>query len=149
MLSWSGPCYDGGSAVLGYVVEVKKGGRAVAGDWSELTAQCKSTSYRVCSGLQPRAEYCFRVRAYNTVGASEPGPVSPVVRMEQKGEVVWVINTTTEYIYKEAYIIGIVSACIDSAKLREEEAPLAFTCVTIDSSHKVTDQYILQEKLGM
>ncbi|KAF0032956.1 hypothetical protein F2P81_015246, partial [Scophthalmus maximus] len=121
VLSWSGPCYDGGSAVLGYVVEVKKGGRAVAGDWSELTAQCKSTSYRVCSGLQPRAEYCFRVRAYNTVGASEPGPVSPVVRMEQK----------------------------DSAKLREEEAPLAFTCVTIDSSHKVTDQYILQEKLGM
>ncbi|XP_039979748.1 myosin light chain kinase, smooth muscle isoform X2 [Xiphias gladius] len=121
VLSWSGPCYDGGSAVLGYVVEVKKQGRAEPGDWSEITAQCKSTSYRVCSGLKPQEEYCFRVRAYNTVGASEPGPVSPVVRMEQK----------------------------DSDKLREEEVPQAYTTVTIDSSHKVTDHYNLQQKLGM
>ncbi|XP_018558000.1 myosin light chain kinase, smooth muscle isoform X1 [Lates calcarifer] len=120
VLSWSGPCYDGGSAVLGYVVEVKTQGRAEPGDWSELTAQCKSTSYRVCSGLQPQEEYCFRVRAYNAAGTSEPGPVSPVVRMEQKD------------------------------KLRdEEEAPQAYTCVTIDSSHKVTDHYNLLEKLGM
>lgn len=121
VLSWSGPCYDGGSAVLGYVVEVKNQGRAESGDWSELTAQCKSTSYRVRSGLQPQQKYCFRVRAYNTVGVSEPGPVSPVVRMEQK----------------------------DLDKPQEEEAPQAYICVTIDSSHKVTDHYNLQEKLGM
>ncbi|XP_044036078.1 myosin light chain kinase, smooth muscle isoform X2 [Siniperca chuatsi] len=119
VLSWSGPCYDGGSAVLGYVVEVKNQGRVEPGDWSELTAQCKSTSYRVCSGLQPQQEYSFRVRAYNTVGVSEPGPVSPVVRMEQKD------------------------------RPQEEEAPQVYTCVTIDSSHKVTDHYNLQEKLGM
>ena len=86
VLSWSGPCYDGGSAVLGYVVEVKKSGRAEAGDWSELTAQCRSTSYRVCTGLHPEEQYCFRVRAYNEAGASEPGPVSPAIKMEQKGE---------------------------------------------------------------
>lgn len=119
VLSWSGPCYDGGSAILGYVVEVKN--QAEPGDWSELTAQCKSTSYRVCSGLQPLQEYCFRVRAFNAVGVSEPGPVSPVVKMEQK----------------------------DSGKTHEEEAPKVYTCVTIDSSHKVTDHYSLQEKLGM
>ncbi|KAF3699939.1 Myosin light chain kinase, smooth muscle [Channa argus] len=122
VLSWSGPCYDGGSAILGYVVEVKNQGRAESGDWKELSAQCKSTSYRVCSGLQPQEEYCFRVRAYNAVGISEPGPVSPVVKMEQK----------------------------DSEKLQErEEAPQDYTCVTIDTSHKVTDHYNLQEKLGM
>uniref|UniRef100_A0A3B4V3V6 Myosin, light chain kinase 5 n=1 Tax=Seriola dumerili TaxID=41447 RepID=A0A3B4V3V6_SERDU len=115
VLSWSGPCYDGGSAVLGYVIEAKKQGHAEPGEWSELTSQCKSTSYRVSSGLQPHKEYRFRVRAYNTVGASEPGPVSPVVRMEQKGE----------------------------------EASQAYNSVTIDSSHKVTDHYNLQEKLGM
>uniref|UniRef100_A0A3B5B235 Myosin light chain kinase, smooth muscle-like n=1 Tax=Stegastes partitus TaxID=144197 RepID=A0A3B5B235_9TELE len=86
VLSWSGPCYDGGSAILGYVVELKNQEHGEPGDWSELTAQCKSTSYKVSSGLQPQQKYCFRVRAYNAVGVSEPGPVSPVVRMEQKGE---------------------------------------------------------------
>ncbi|XP_033999706.1 myosin light chain kinase, smooth muscle [Trematomus bernacchii] len=119
VLSWSGPCYDGGSAVLGYVVEVKNQGRVDPGDWAELTAQCKSTSYKVCSGLLPQQEYCFRVRAYNAVGVSEPGPVSPVVRMEQND------------------------------KPQEEETPQAYSCVTVDSSHKVTDHYSLQEKLGM
>lgn len=117
VLSWSGPCYDGGSAILGYVVEVKSQGQAEPGDWNELTAQCKSTSYKVCSGLQPQGEYCFRVRAYNAVGVSEPGPVSPVVSMEQK------------------------------ENLQGEEAHPVY--VTIDSSHKVTDHYNLQEKLGM
>lgn len=121
VLSWSGPCYDGGSAILGYVVEVKNGGCAEAGDWSELTAQCTSTSYRVCSGLQPQKEYCFRVKAYNAAGVSEPGPVSPVVKMEQKV----------------------------SHRSPEEESPQTYTCVTINSSQKVTDHYILQEKLGM
>lgn len=38
---------------------------------------------------------------------------------------------------------------VDSDKPRDEEAPQAYTCVTIDSSHKVTDHYHLQEKLGM
>ncbi|XP_074512236.1 myosin light chain kinase, smooth muscle isoform X2 [Sebastes fasciatus] len=122
VLSWSGPCYDGGSVILGYVVEVKNRGRVEPGYWSELTAQCTSTSYRVFSGLQPQQEYCFRVRAYNTVGVSEPGLVSPVFRMEQKGVV---------------------------DKPQGEEAPQAYSCVTIDSSHKVTDHYSLQEKLGM
>ncbi|XP_019949701.2 myosin light chain kinase, smooth muscle isoform X1 [Paralichthys olivaceus] len=121
VLSWSGPCYDGGSAILGYVVEVKKRGSAEAGDWTKLTAQCRSTSYRVSAGLPPGEQYCFRVRAYNAVGVSEPGPVSPVVKMEQE----------------------------DSDKLQEEEALQAYTCVSIDSSHKVTDHYVLQEKLGM
>ncbi|XP_061568208.1 myosin light chain kinase, smooth muscle isoform X2 [Cololabis saira] len=120
VLSWSGPCYDGGSAILGYVVEVKSQGHAGPEDWTQLTGQCKSTSYRVSSGLQPQHQYCFRVRAYNAVGVSEPGPVSPVVKMEQK----------------------------DPDK-KQEEASHEYTCVTIDSSHKVTDHYNMQEKLGM
>ncbi|KAM4598463.1 myosin light chain kinase, smooth muscle isoform 2-T2 [Polymixia lowei] len=84
VLSWSGPCYDGGSAVLGYVVEAKSRGPSEPGVWSELTGQCRSTSYKVCTGLQPQVDYCFRVRAFNAVGVSLPSPVSPVVRMEQK-----------------------------------------------------------------
>lgn len=86
VLSWSGPCFDGGSAVLGYVVEVHTLGPAKPWDWSELTAQCKSTSYRVRAGLKPQGRYRFRVRAYNSVGVSEPSQESEEVNMEQEGK---------------------------------------------------------------
>uniref|UniRef100_A0A3B3W3A9 Myosin, light chain kinase 5 n=1 Tax=Poecilia latipinna TaxID=48699 RepID=A0A3B3W3A9_9TELE len=112
VLSWSGPCYDGGSAVLGYVLELRDQGLSEAGKWKKLTAKCASTSYQVSSGLQPGQEYCFRVRAYNAVGESDPSPVSAVVKME------------------------------------ESEEAIQYSCVTIDSSHKVTDHYNLHEKLG-
>nr|XP_015804148.2 myosin light chain kinase, smooth muscle isoform X2 [Nothobranchius furzeri] len=118
VLSWSGPCYDGGSAVLGYVVEVKNLGPAEPAEWRELTALCKSTSYKVSSGLRPQQEYRFRVRAYNAVGASEPGPASAGFRMEHRD-----LNNT-------------------------QDASQPYTCVTIDSSHKVTDHYNQHEKLG-
>ncbi|KAG7505751.1 hypothetical protein JOB18_039386 [Solea senegalensis] len=121
VLTWSGPCYDGGSAILGYAVELKEQGHTEAGDWREVTDLCTSTSYRVCAGLRHQGEYCFRVRAFNKVGASDPGPVSPVVRMEQRV----------------------------SAKPQAGEAPKRPTCVTMDSSNKVKDHYIMQEKLGV
>ncbi|XP_061605560.1 myosin light chain kinase, smooth muscle isoform X3 [Phyllopteryx taeniolatus] len=120
VLSWSGPCYDGGSAVLGYAVEVRPEGR----EWSELTAQCTSTSYRVCGGLQPGEEYRFRVRAYNAVGVSEPGPASPGVTIDHMD-----------------------SKAAHEEEEEEEEVPEAL--VAIDSAHKVTDHYDVQEKLGM
>uniref|UniRef100_A0A4W5RSI4 Myosin, light chain kinase 5 n=1 Tax=Hucho hucho TaxID=62062 RepID=A0A4W5RSI4_9TELE len=119
VLSWSGPCYDGGSAVLGYVVEVRRKGPAESGGWSELTAHCKSTSYKVRFGLEPQGEYCFRVRAYNVVGVSEPSEESQLFKMEQ------------------------------IAEPQEEESPLTYEDVTIDSTHKVTDHYNVLEKLGV
>ncbi|XP_024245940.1 myosin light chain kinase, smooth muscle isoform X2 [Oncorhynchus tshawytscha] len=119
VLSWSGPCYDGGSAVLGYVVEVKRKGPTESGDWSELTAHCKSTSYKVRAGLEPQGEYYFRVRAYNVVGVSEPSEESQLIKMEQ------------------------------IAEPQEEESPRTYEDVTIDSTHKVTDHYNVLEKLGV
>lgn len=104
VLSWSGPCYDGGSVVLGYVVEVRKQGLGEPGEWNELTSRCKNTSYKVASGLEPQQEFCFRVRAYNAAGVSEPGPVSPVVRMEQKGEATY--GSTGEHL-NPAWKLGI------------------------------------------
>lgn len=94
------------------MVEVKKQRRVVPGGWSELTAQCKSTSYRVCSGLQPQQEYCFRVRAYNAAGVSEPGPESAVVRMEQKGEAIWINNTIQLERNTMTFILTVVSLCM-------------------------------------
>lgn len=83
VLSWSGPSYDGGSAVTGYVVEVCE---KESEQWKELTAQCKSTSLRVTSGLQPQGQYCFRIRACNTVGVSEPSQESQTVTMDNPAD---------------------------------------------------------------
>ncbi|KAM8824765.1 myosin light chain kinase, smooth muscle [Synchiropus picturatus] len=118
VLSWCGPCYDGGSAVLGYVVEVKRKG--ASDDWTELTSKCRSTSYKVSSGLQPQEEYSFRVKAFNAVGTSEPGPESRAVKMEQKEK---------------------------SAK--EEASPQEFAIVSVDHDHKVAEHYLIGEKLGV
>lgn len=77
VLSWTGPSYDGGKAVQGYIVEVRSEGS----DWTKLATRCKSTSYHARSGLEPLGKYCFRVRAYNSAGISEPGQESEWVKM--------------------------------------------------------------------
>ncbi|KAJ3601594.1 hypothetical protein NHX12_032562 [Muraenolepis orangiensis] len=121
VLSWSGPCYDGGSAVLGYVVEVSPNGGP--GDWSQLTASCKSTSYRVrAEQLPPRTDHRFRVRAYNAVGPGEPSPESPAVSMEPAGS---------------------------APGAPVEEPTPSFAHVTIDCVHRVADHYEVLEKLGV
>lgn len=81
VLSWTGPSYDGGTAVLGYIVEVRQEGLDKAGSWTEVISRCKSTTYHVRSGLQPLGQYRFRVRAYNSAGVSEPSQESECVKM--------------------------------------------------------------------
>lgn len=81
VLSWTGPSYDGGKAVLGYIVEVKQEGLDKPESWTELANCCKNTSYHVRSGLEPLGLYRFRVRAYNLAGVSEPSKVSKCVKM--------------------------------------------------------------------
>ncbi|KAG7334725.1 hypothetical protein KOW79_001321 [Hemibagrus wyckioides] len=119
VLSWSGPCYDGGSAVTGYVVEVQQVDSTGAGCWTKLSASRNNTSLRVSSGLQPQAEYRFRVRACNAVGLSDPGPESQVIRME---------SGTAE---------------------PHEEKRNDYVIVTINEKHKVTDHYNVLDKLGV
>ncbi|XP_066554580.1 myosin light chain kinase, smooth muscle isoform X2 [Amia ocellicauda] len=120
VLSWSGPCYDGGSAVTSYVVEVRKEGPGPPGNWIEVTGSCWSTSYRVRSGLEPQGEYRFRVKAINIVGVSQPSQESDAVRMdsaEAAGEML--------------------------------EEPQSYTVITINTTQKVTDFYDKLEKLGV
>ncbi|XP_038591011.1 myosin light chain kinase, smooth muscle-like isoform X2 [Micropterus salmoides] len=81
VLSWTGPSYDGGIAVLGYIVEVRQEGLDKPGSWTELTSHCKNTSFHVLSGLEPLGQYRFRVRAYNSAGVSEPSQESQSVKM--------------------------------------------------------------------
>uniref|UniRef100_W5N1X5 Myosin, light chain kinase 5 n=1 Tax=Lepisosteus oculatus TaxID=7918 RepID=W5N1X5_LEPOC len=130
VLSWSGPCYDGGSAVTGYVVEVKQVGPGKCGGWTEVTDRCKSTSYRVRSGLQTLQEYRFRVRAINAVGISQPSQESDTVKMDSE-----TINSDL--------IVSVLG------ELQEEEDPQSYVHVTINAIQNVTDQYNKLEKLGV
>lgn len=82
-LSWSGPCYDGGSAVLRYSIEVKQIGQDL---WRLLTDTCTSTSHHVKEGLVPGERYQFRVSAANAYGVSEAGAESDVVIMTSSGD---------------------------------------------------------------
>lgn len=81
VLSWTGPSYDGGKAVQGYIVEVQPEGLGEPRSWTEVATRCKSTSYHVQSGLEPLGKYRFRVRAYNSAGISEPSQESESVKM--------------------------------------------------------------------
>ncbi|XP_056404200.1 myosin light chain kinase, smooth muscle-like isoform X2 [Hyla sarda] len=93
-LSWSGPCYDGGSAVLRYSIEVKQAGQD---EWRLLTDTCTSTSYLVKEGLVPGERYQFRVSAANAYGISKAGAESDAVIMSSTGEDDPECEETVEY----------------------------------------------------
>ncbi|XP_077594804.1 myosin light chain kinase, smooth muscle-like isoform X1 [Stigmatopora nigra] len=81
VLSWTGPSFDGGTAVLGYIVEVRRQGADGSGDWTEIGERCRDTSTQVSSGLEPYGKYRFRVRAYNAEGVSDPSQESDCITM--------------------------------------------------------------------
>lgn len=85
VLSWSGPNYDGGTTILGYILDVCKEGSDKSESWTELS-RCKNTSYHVQSGLEPLGRYRFRIRAYNSAGISEPSQESGCVKMATASE---------------------------------------------------------------
>ncbi|KAG2461072.1 MYLK protein, partial [Polypterus senegalus] len=85
-LSWSGPCYDGGSAVTSYVVEMHQEGANNTETWNVLTATCLSTSYRLPAGLHPQGKCRFRVRATNVAGVSEPSLETELISMDSVEE---------------------------------------------------------------
>ncbi|XP_031171143.1 myosin light chain kinase, smooth muscle-like isoform X3 [Sander lucioperca] len=119
VLSWTGPSYDGGTAVLGYNVEVRQEGQDKPESWTEVTSCCKSTTHHIHSGLEPLGQYRFRVRAYNSAGVSEPSQESECVKMAT------------------------------SAKEEKKEESESHITVTIDTKHKVKDHYNVHERLGV
>ncbi|KAJ7400057.1 hypothetical protein BTVI_108734 [Pitangus sulphuratus] len=76
ILSWVAPSDDGGSPVLGYLIE-----RCVAGseDWVPCNAQPVKTCRCPVLGLAEGHTYQFRVKAVNKVGISHPSKASEPV----------------------------------------------------------------------
>lgn len=69
-LAWTAPANDGGSPVIGYLVECK---RANTADWirCNIPRNLQETSY-VIQNLIDKNEYQCRITAVNKVGFSEP-----------------------------------------------------------------------------
>ncbi|EGT49285.1 hypothetical protein CAEBREN_29721 [Caenorhabditis brenneri] len=69
-LAWNPPRDDGGSPILGYVVErfEKRGG----GDWAPVKMPMVKGTECIVPGLHENETYQFRVRAVNAAGQGEP-----------------------------------------------------------------------------
>ncbi|CDW52538.1 protein unc g; protein unc f; protein unc d; prot ein unc b; protein unc a [Trichuris trichiura] len=73
-LQWNPPDDDGGSEIIGYVVEMQQLGSPV---WEKIRDYIPSTNYTM-KGLEEDRQYIFRVSAENMVGVGEPLAGFPV-----------------------------------------------------------------------
>lgn len=82
-LGWEKPQYDGGSRIIGYIVEACKAG---TDKWMKV-ASLKITDFEyTMEKLNENEQYLFRVRALNSRGVGEPKEtVTPVTVQEQRG----------------------------------------------------------------
>lgn len=75
-LVWTKPTRDGGSPVLGYIVEIQKSGSA---QWDKINKDLiPFCAFRV-NGLIEGMEYRFRIRAANKIGEGEPRELTETV----------------------------------------------------------------------
>lgn len=81
-LKWSPPKNDGGSPVMGYIIEKREKGRPNWTKAAELKSPyCKGTA----DNLEEGVEYEFRVKAVNEAGPGEPSqPSQSVVTKPRK-----------------------------------------------------------------
>ncbi|XP_062540641.1 serine/arginine repetitive matrix protein 1 isoform X2 [Armigeres subalbatus] len=72
-LRWKRPTSDGGSPILGYIVEHRRTGSP---HWVRATAQLIHATELSLSGLEPGWRYQFRITAQNIVGQSDCSELS-------------------------------------------------------------------------
>jgi len=112
-IGWDPVTNDGGSPLLGYVVERRKKGQA---SWLKCNEpeDCKDNKFRV-GRLQKNADYEFRVSAVNLAGEGDPSvpsrPMTSQMRMTPPGEPTNFelkdsTNTSATFGWKEADLCG-------------------------------------------
>ena len=108
-LSWNAPEYDGGSAVIGYQVEMSEDGEA----WEVLEDHTHETETVFAhTDLTPGSEYHYRVSAINDVGVSDPSNTASAYTDDPVGRATRVTQTILPY-FTAAVTSGIVSAVAD------------------------------------
>ncbi|KAI8488689.1 Titin-like, partial [Branchiostoma belcheri] len=82
-LSWTAPLSDGGSDIIGYVVDMKE---RTSVRWQRITRRSIQELKLQVDGLEEGLDYEFRVVAENTAGFGKPSPLSaPVIVQDPVG----------------------------------------------------------------
>lgn len=73
-ITWKPPLYDGGSKIMGYIIEkIAKGEER----WRRCNEHLVPVLTYTAKGLEEGKEYQFRVRAENAAGIGEPSRATP------------------------------------------------------------------------
>ncbi|NWV78822.1 TITIN protein, partial [Dasyornis broadbenti] len=76
-LTWKPPLFDGGSKIMGYIIEKLAKGKE---RWERCNDYLVPLLTYPVKGLEEGKEYQFRVRAENAAGISEPSRITPFVK---------------------------------------------------------------------
>lgn len=77
-LTWKPPMYDGGSKIMGYILEKMMKGEDKFERCNDFLVPVLSYTVK---GLKTGKEYQFRVRAENAAGISDPSRSTPLVKI--------------------------------------------------------------------
>ncbi|KAK0181087.1 hypothetical protein PV327_003402 [Microctonus hyperodae] len=132
-LTWRTPVYDGGCAVTGYTVEMRRGDEPC---WITVAEATHSLTHTV-QQLDTMESYRFRVRAENVHGLSEPGMQSDVITIPSG-------PTSDESSEK---LFGI-KMNIESESEDESEPAFEARIVSTESGQLFNERYDVHEELG-
>lgn len=76
-LTWKPPLFDGGSKIMGYIIEKLAKGKE---RWERCNDYLVPLLTYTVKGLEEGKEYQFRARAENAAGISEPSRITPFVK---------------------------------------------------------------------
>ena len=79
-LSWRKPIIDGGSKVIGYIIEKK----SINGLWEEIIEVPAKDTQVTIKNVQESEECQFRIKAKNAAGLSDPSKPSQVIKIEEQ-----------------------------------------------------------------